>query len=88
MVLDVLLDHLLGDIACAPGCVAYGPEVIAPVLLLEMGKFILDEEFTAAFLHVSRENVIAVLCDPDDVHGEAGDRMTAMPVGIGHSRAF
>ena len=41
MMLNVVLNHLLGDIAGRPGSVPNGPKVPAPVALMQMGEFIL-----------------------------------------------
>ena len=45
----------------------------------------LDEQCSASLLHLSREDVEAVLGDPDDVDGQTREGMAAVPVGIGHS---
>ena len=47
----------------------------------------LDEKFTTSLLDIAFENVIAIFGDPDDMHCEPCEGMTAMPVGIGHSEA-
>ena len=133
MTLDVLLDHVFGDIPCTPGPVPDRPEVSAPVAFPEMREFVLqearrsplealhdvgdgefgrvlhvhvdvigadgaledadiftiadlDEKFPTPFLHLTREDVVAVLRHPDHVYGHPRERMATMPVGVGHSR--
>lgn len=43
MPFDVVIDHLLGDVACAPCPVANGPEVSPPIALPEVREFILEK---------------------------------------------
>lgn len=42
----------------------------------------LEEELSAAYLHLACENVIAVLGDPDDVDRHPGERVAAVTVRI------
>ncbi len=130
---DVLIDHLFGDVSRAPCPIANGPEVPAPVALLEVREFILkmmrcsafealhdagygktrrifdvhvdvvaphgsfenadvftithlDEELPASFLHFSREDVVTVLCDPDQMDGQSSDRMATVAIGVVHEK--
>lgn len=46
----------------------------------------LDQELSAALLHLPFENVVAIFGDPDHMDSETREGMAAMPVGIGHSR--
>jgi hypothetical protein len=45
----------------------------------------LDQKLSATPLHITCEDVIAVLGDPDQVDGEARQCVAAMPVWIWHS---
>ena len=40
----------------------------------------LDDEFTAAFLNLSLENLISIFSNPDDMDCETADRVTASPI--------
>jgi hypothetical protein len=49
LVLDIGLDHLVGDVAGGNSTVSSRPEVTSPVLLLEMGKLLVQEVRTLSF---------------------------------------
>ena len=42
MACDVFLNHIFRDVACTPGTVANGPEMVAPVAFFELRKFLLQ----------------------------------------------
>ena len=49
VMLKVVLDHLVGNVACAPRAVADGPKVPAPVTLAQLGVLGLNPPRTPAF---------------------------------------
>jgi len=49
MMLKVLLDDVIGDVASTPSTVANSPEVFAPVAFLEFREFLLDQSGGTTF---------------------------------------
>ena len=45
----------------------------------------LDEKLSATFLYISREYLVTILCSPDNVDCQTGNRVAAMSIGIRHS---